>query len=142
MEQGKLLEPEAIGLIELMRDIKVERVGFVTTDDLRAGCSPDGLLGAKSGLELKCPRPQTHIKYLMEGVAPLAYLPQIHWSMMVCEADEWEFLSYARGFPPLIVNVKRDEKIQDTLRAALALFNASFDAAWAKIETWPTSKHP
>ena len=142
MGQGKLLEPEAIAYLELMEGVKVDRVGFVETDDGRAGCSPDGLIGADGGLELKCPRPQKHIQYLMDGVLPPEYAAQVHWSMLVCERPRWTFLSYARGFPPLVVKVERDEAIQATLRAALDTFNAAFDADWKKIETWPTSRHP
>ena len=142
MAEGKLLEPEAIAYLELMEGVKVDRVGFVETDDGRAGCSPDGLIGDTGGLELKCPRPQKHIQYLMDGVLPPEYAAQVQYSIFVCERPRWTFLSYARGFPPLIVKVERDPVAQAALAVALATFNASFDAAWAKVETWPTSRHP
>jgi len=142
MAEGKLLEPEAIAYLELMEGVKVDRVGFVETDDGRAGCSPDGLIGDNNGLELKCPRPQKHIEYLMAGVLPSEYAAQVHWSMMVCERPRWTFLSYARGFPPLIVKVPRDPAAQASMAVALATFNAAFDAAWKTVETWPTSRHP
>ena len=37
-------EPEARELYEFLRSVDVEEVGFITTDDGTAGCSPDGLV--------------------------------------------------------------------------------------------------
>ena len=142
MLQGKLLEPEAIAYLELMEGVKVDRVGFVETDDGLAGCSPDGLIGENNGLELKAPRPQKHIQYLLDGVLPPEYAAQVQWSMFVTERPWWLFESYARGFPPLVVKVPRDPVAQAAMAGALATFNAAFDAAWKTVETWPTSRHP
>ena len=93
MEQGLILESEAIPFWELTTGRKITRVGFVTTDDGRFGCSPDGLLqcvdcsSLKSlghcsceGIEIKCPAPHTHVKYLSEGVIPKEYRAQVYGS--------------------------------------------------------------
>jgi hypothetical protein len=62
MQRGIELEPEARAFYELERSLDVRQVGFITTDDGRFGCSPDGLVGVEGGLELKCPDGKTHTR--------------------------------------------------------------------------------
>ena len=133
MDRGTILESEAIPFYEGVYDVKVARMGYVTTDDMRIGCSPDGLIGEDGGIECKCPLPQTHIRYLLEGGVPKDYLQQVHGSMFVTGRKYWVFFSYARGLPPLIVRVERDEAIQKAIGDALAAFLAKMDAALAKL---------
>lgn len=135
MEQGSMLEKDAIPYYELMTDAKVERVGFVTTDDLRIGCSPDGLIGEDGGIEVKCPTPPVHLQYLVEGVVPKQYLAQVHGCMLVTGRPWWVFMSYNRHFPPMIVRVERDEKIQTALWAALRPFLDLFDEVMGKVDS-------
>jgi hypothetical protein len=133
MANGTNTEREARDYFEMQRNLDVEQVGFVKTDDGRFGASPDGLIGEHEGLELKCPKHKTHIRYLIDGVLPVKYKPQIHWSMIVTGRNTWNFMSYAVGLPPLIVRVESDEytvkvaeameqfwKMFTELRAALA----------------------
>ena len=134
MEQGGLLETEAIPFYEFTFDAEVRRVGFVTTDDMRIGCSPDGLIGEDSGLECKCPLPQTHLRYLLEGGVPKEYVAQVQGCMFVTQRPRWVFLSYCRKMPPHIVHVERDEAFQQALTAALNQFLANFDNALEKLE--------
>lgn len=133
MDQGNILEDEAKPWFELEHNRPVERVGFITTDDGRVGCSPDGLLGEDSGIEIKCPRAETHIRYLLNGRLPKDYAAQVHGSMFVTGRKEWKFLSYRRHFPALLITVERDEEIQKTLAKALAEFLKRFDAGMARL---------
>lgn len=132
MEQGSLLENEALPLYEGVYDVEVKRVGFVKTDDGLFGCSPDGLIGDDNGIEVKCPQPKTHLKYLLEGGIPKAYLAQVHGAMYATGRPHWTFLSYSRQFPPLVVHVERDEVIQAAITGALAAFYTKFNA---KLDT-------
>lgn len=127
MEQGHFLEPDAIRDFEFFNDTTIDRVGFCTTDDGKVGCSPDGLLGDDSGIEIKCPSAATHVSYLLAGTVPKDYLAQIHGSMWVTGRPVWKFLSYRRHFPPLLVTVERDEEIQKAISWALEAFLAAFD---------------
>jgi len=71
MERGSLLEDDARAEYEFVNDVTVDRVGFCTTDDGLIGCSPDGLVGEDGLLELKCPKAEVHVGYLLledEGV--------------------------------------------------------------------------
>jgi hypothetical protein len=133
MEQGELIEAEARAWLSLQLDKDIEEVGFITTDDGRAGCSPDGIIGGDTGLELKAPQPTNHVKWLLAGTVPEDYLAQIHFGFLVTGFQKWKFMSYRRGFPALLLTVERDEKIQAVLQEALGLFNEKMDAAWKQL---------
>lgn len=132
-DQGSTLEKEAIPWYEFEFNVTVQRVGFVTTDDGRIGCSPDGLIGEDNGLEVKCPEPPTHIKYLLAGEVPKDYLAQVHGGMFVTGRPRWTFLSYCRRFPALVLTVERDERIQTAIQEALEAFLERFDQARERL---------
>lgn len=132
-DQGHLLEEEAIPAFEFQTGIQVQRVGLITTDDGLVGCSPDGLIGEDSGIECKCPAAQTHVSYVLAGVLPKDYAVQVHGSMFVTQRPTWKFLSYRRRFPSLILDVERDDEIQEKIAEALALFLGQFKAAMARM---------
>ena len=132
MDIGRILESEAIPYYELTTNQQVQRVGFITTDDGKVGCSPDGMLDG-CGLEIKCPAAHTHVGYLLNGTLPKEYAAQVHGGMFVTGFDRWVFMSYCRRFPPLILTVKRDEGIQETLLEATGLFLADFECAWGEL---------
>lgn len=142
MEQGAMLEREAYLWLGITHELEIKRVGFVTTDDGMAGCSPDGLIGEDGGLELKCPQPGVHLKYLTDGGVPAEYLPQVHGSMYVTGRPWWYFMSYSRQFPALVVKVQRDEKIMAAIGAAVGAFNAELDAAYAKLKAMAQEEDP
>ncbi len=141
-EQGSVLEKEALPWLSFTRDIKIERVGFVTTDDGLMGCSPDGLIGEDGGLEAKCPQPSTHLKYLLAGGVPDQYLAQVYGSMYVTGRAWWLFMSYSRNFPPLVVKVERDEKIMEAIAFAVLGFNDALASAYAKIKAMAHEEDP
>lgn len=134
MEQGNILEDEAIPWYELTSGFKVERVGFCTTDDGKIGCSPDGLIvGDHVGVEIKCPQPKQHIKTLLNGKIPAEHLPQIHGGMFVTGFKRWLFVSYHRNLPKFIATVEWDEEVEAALRTALDVFLFRFDEGWKKL---------
>ena len=133
MQQGSILEHEAIPWLAFAHDVKINRVGFCTTDDSRIGCSPDGLIGDDGGVEVKCPSPAIHMKYLMEGGVPPQYLCQVHGSLLVTGRKWWKFVSYSRQFPALVVHVDRDDRIIGAMQHTLDHFLKRFDEALAQI---------
>jgi hypothetical protein len=133
MEQGQILEGEARPWLDFEFGWKIETVGFVTTDDGRIGCSPDGLIGEDGGVEIKCPEGPTHIKYLLNGILPPEYAAQVHGCMLVTGRPWWQFVSYRRHMPPLLIRVNRDEAIQEALREALVEFLERFDNAMGRL---------
>lgn len=139
MEQGMILESEAIPFWELTTGRKITRVGFITTDDGRFGCSPDGIIGRVDreppcGIEIKCPAPHTHVKYLADGVIPKEYRAQVFGGMFATGFQKWVFLSYCRGFPPLILEAQKDEQIEYRIARAITEFHTMFNAGRATIE--------
>lgn len=118
--RGTELEPEAVARFAFDHNMEPEVVGFVLRDDERAGASPDRLLPG-SGLEVKCPKPSTHVQWLLAGGLPDDHKAQVHGGMLICEREEWWFMSYCPGLKPLYVHVRRDG-FTDALGTALDRF--------------------
>ncbi len=134
MDQGMILESEARPWFELEYDKKVKTVGFITTDDGRCGCSPDGLiLNDDCGIEIKCPSAPIHVKYLVNGALPKEYAAQVLGSMFVTGFKKWIFVSYRRGFPSLVLEIYRDEKAMSAIASAIDSFHRDFDRAMNRI---------
>lgn len=133
MEQGRILEEEAIPWFEYEFGEQIERVGLIMTDDGTVGCSPDGLLGEDGGIEIKCPYSETHIKYLLDNKLPADYAAQVHGSLYVTGREWWKFVSYRRGFPAFVLKVNRDNAIIRQIDAALQAFQEKFNTAWATL---------
>ncbi len=132
LEQGMIIEEEARPWFELEYDTKVHQVGFISADDGRFGCSPDGLIG-DFGLEIKSPAAHTHVKYLVNGVLPKEYVVQVYGSMFVTGFKRWMFASYRRGFPALVLEIQRDEKAMSAIANAIDSFHREFDRAMERI---------
>lgn len=121
MARGTELEPRARAFYELETGKEVKQVGFVKHDFLDVGGSPDGLSDT-GGIEIKCPAPQTHVKYLLQQKCPADYIPQVQGSMWLCERDEWDFLSYHPDMSPLLITVTRDDAFIETLESLVTKF--------------------
>ena len=123
-DRGTALEPMARAWYQFERDTDVTEVGFVYRDEAReVGCSPDGFtMDATRGLELKCPKPSTHLGYLRAGKLPSEYRLQVQGSMWVTGLASWDFLSYHPDLPPLLVRCEPDEEVFATLDEHVAAF--------------------
>ena len=130
MERGTEMEEEARNWYVFESGREVEQVGFVMGDG--AGCSPDGLCEDR-GIEVKCPKPATHVGYLLKGKLPTTYIPQVQGSMWVCELDQWDFISYCPGLPPLLVTVERDAGYIQSLADRVNWFNEKLADKRAKL---------
>ena len=133
MEQGAILEEEAIPWYCAEYRVDLQRVGFLTTDDGSFGSSPDAI-DDERGYEIKCPQPTNHVKWLLAGGCPAEHVLQCQGGMYVMECDEWRFVSYCRGVPlPLVVTVEQDAKIQDVIDDAMDHFRNHMEEAWAVL---------
>lgn len=121
MARGTELEPQAKAFYEFDRDVEVEEVGFVTGLDGMTGGSPDGLT-VDGGLEIKCPKASTHVKYLLGGKCPADYYPQVQGCIWLCDKDRWDFLSYHPDLSPFLIEVRRDDKFIASLEEELKKF--------------------
>lgn len=132
MDSGEILEKEAIPWYELEHSVEIKRVGFITTDDGSAGCSPDGLL-PDGGIEIKCPRIYTHFGYVLDGKLPDEYVAQVYGSLFITGLSQWTFVSYHRRTPALVIKVESDENKMINIFDALVLFQDKFTKAKERL---------
>ncbi|MCT8559098.1 YqaJ viral recombinase family protein [Glaesserella parasuis] len=96
MLRGNQLEEQARMAYEFATGNDVVQVGGVyrnANKDMMI--SPDGLIPTlRKGLEIKCPKMKTHIKYIIEGVVPSEYIIQVQVALWVTGYDSWDFVSY------------------------------------------------
>jgi putative phage-type endonuclease len=150
IEWGNKYEDEAREAYIDKTGNEVKEVGFVYKDDTkRIGCSPDGLVGDKGLIEIKCPMTKTHIGYLQDG-PPKKYIAQMQFQMM-CTGRTWcDFVSYlpedafdgdALDFPLelrlYICRVERDfdfiNKLETCAKATIRAINdflGDYDLTW------------
>jgi hypothetical protein len=136
MSRGSDLEEEAASWYEFETDTSTEVVGFCTTDDGRYGASPDRLVGTDGGLELKCPSPAVHVKYLLypKQGPDAEYRCQIMGQMLVTERKFVDIVSYHPDLPKVIIRVDRDEDYIALMRAALDDFCERLAEGKAELE--------
>lgn len=130
MKRGTELEDEARRYYEALTDKELRQVGFVYHDDTKlVGCSPDAIEERNGkivgGLEIKVPAPGTHVSYLLADRLPREYILQVQGQMFVTGAGTWDWLSYHPDMKPVLLTVKRDERIIDALQLALDDFLAT-----------------
>ena len=114
MERGNQLEPLARSAYEFITGNDVIQVGGVYLDEHKeVMVSPDGLIPElKKGLELKCPKMSTHIRYLLKGGVPAEYIVQVQANLWVTGYDTWDFVSYCPEHQKQTIylyTAKRDE---------------------------------
>jgi hypothetical protein len=123
MERGQMLESDAVKQYELQRDIETTEIGFVTDEDHTIGCSPDRLIGDDGLLEIKVPKPETQIGYLLGEPLDKDYYPQVQGQLFVTERKWVDIMSYHPEMPPVIIRMQRDEEYITTLCSLLKNFN-------------------
>jgi hypothetical protein len=123
MERGKELEPDAAKEYEMVFEVETEPVGFVTTDDGMVGASPDRFIkGLPAGLEIKCPKPATHLEYLLDGPGA-DYRAQVQGQIWVCEFERSDFYSYHPRCPAARIVTQRDDPFIEKIKRYLQRFN-------------------
>lgn len=135
MEAGHELEADAMTQYELMRNLETVEVGFVTTDDGKLGCSPDRLVGDDGLLELKCPKPNTQIDYIIDDELGKDYYPQLQGQLFITERKWVDIMAYHPEIPPVIIRMHRDEGYIDCMRMHLAKAVGYIDEKIAYIQS-------
>jgi len=135
MQRGVDLEPEARAWYEMHTGTAVKQVGFVYSDDGRAGCSPDGLCGDDGGLEIKVPTLTNHLKHLVAGGVPAHWMVQIQACLWITGRDWWDFVMYsdARDVPSVRVRVEPNAAVIGSLAEHVPAFCDELDALEAKV---------
>lgn len=138
-DRGQELEPMARWAYEIATGHTVERVAFIDHDELRAGCSPDGLIvGQKRGVEIKCVIPTVQVDTLDGGGYPSEHKAQIQGSMWITGYEAWDFCSYSPDMPEklrtYIHTVERDEPYIQMLQNEVGAFLAEADRMRKRID--------
>lgn len=152
MNDGLILEPLAREWYESETGATATQTGFVTTDDGRFGCSPDGLVEAapcfcqggedcykcggrgisrEGGVEIKIYDPAQHTKWCAAGVVPTQFLAQIHGSLIVTGRAWWDLVLWNQYLPGKIIRTVPNETTRE-LRVALEIFHGRYMAALDK----------
>lgn len=150
IEHGKETERAARDWYELTTGHTVRQVGFITDDDGFFGCSPDGLIANAGtietaidpavlaseyagGLELKCPRLDTHLGWLRQpDRIPRDHQCQVYGSLLISGLPWWDFMSYAVGAEPLVVRATIEDDFLIYLAGCCLRFKAEYELILAK----------
>lgn len=137
MERGKEKEAEALALYQFMTDCEIIRPGFITRDDGLCGCSPDALVNADGGLEIKCLKAESHVEVVgyhqKHGKAPAKYTQQVQACLWITGRAHWEQLYYHPDLPPLIIRQTPDALQHAAFEKAVAAVIAERDAQVAVL---------
>ena len=115
MRWGTETESQARDAYSARTGVLVDEIGFVTHPTIaQAGCSPDGLIGDRGLVELKCPTSDRHAQFLITKEIPKHYISQVQFQMACCERDWCDWVSFDPRFEPedqlLIIRVQRDDQ--------------------------------
>lgn len=139
MQWGVDNEPIARAAYEIVSGNEVEQVGFILHPDIKmTGASPDGLIGDKGLIEIKCPNTATHIDYLLASVPPADYHNQMLWQMECTGRDWCDFVSFDPRMPDdlqlFIVRFERNEDRISELRKGVIKFLEEIDEVLFKLD--------
>jgi hypothetical protein len=140
MQDGIDREDAARALYCAVTDTTVRFCGFASHDELRAGCSPDGVVGDIDGIvEIKCPIPATHWSFVKSGLIPEEYVKQCVHNMWITGAEWCDYVSYNPDFPEQlqlrVKRINRDATVMADYEAAVRKFLAEVDVEVAAIHT-------
>jgi putative phage-type endonuclease len=127
-QRGVELEPQARAYYEFFYESTITQVPFIYHAETNIGlASPDALVNDDGLLEIKCPKYNTHIKYLKTKKIPRNYMLQMYWQM-ACTGRQWcDWLSFYPELPAntraLIIRVPRDDGQIEVLEREVRRFN-------------------
>ena len=142
MKWGTEQEPFARATYEVLRGVMVEEAGFIDHPTVvMSGASPDGLVGDRGMLEIKCPQTNTAIEFLLSGKISQKYLYQMQWQMECCKREWCDFVSFDPRLPKhlrvKIIRVLRDDTLILKLTDEINKFNFEVDEVVAKLNALP-----
>ncbi len=124
MDRGSEMEAEAIRFYQFQREEEVRKVGFITSDDDRVGCSPDMLVGTNGLLEIKCPSEAIQVAYLMQsGKAYDEYRVQTQGQLWISEREWNDLLAFHPELPPALHRIYREDLFIEKLAGAVYRFS-------------------
>ncbi|OCH80341.1 lambda exonuclease family protein [Gordonia sp. UCD-TK1] len=124
MLRGIEHEPIARSLYAAETKAAVSEVGFMvrTLGGAKLGYSPDGLVGEEGLLEVKCPRPKSHMNTIIANTVPPEHMPQLQAGLLVSGRKWIDFVSFCAGMPLFIRRVYPSVEWQRVIVEAVRRF--------------------
>ena len=124
-ERGHELESESRADYEMLKQVRVQDVGFMTDDLMRWGSSSDGLVGEDGLVEFKNLISKTFMKLLVyvkkHNKTPTEYIPQLQGELFVSERKWVDIVFYNPNFDTIIHRHYPDLAFHKTLEKQLKL---------------------
>lgn len=134
VRHGIETEPQAAAAL-MERIGPFEPGGFFSDDDVRYGCSPDGILikgNRKELIEIKCPYEiPNHIRNLLFGLDD-KYRAQVQGQLFISKFDCVHFWSYHPDCPPAYYKIDKDEPFMRVLDTLLDQFCEQLEENYQK----------
>lgn len=135
MRWGRLHEPRAIAMFELLYNKEVFEMPFIPYGDYSGGSPDGGIVGEEAVIEVKCPMNSSyHLKHLtIKKPADLLfiqkeYYAQLEWNMEVTNSKRGYFISYDPRIldnPMKVVEIPYDEEFIQTIHAGIEIAAAA-----------------
>lgn len=134
MTWGTEHEPLALASYEESNEVHVRKVGFIVPLHTDAyGGSPDGLVGNAGMLEIKCPKPETLIKWISAGVLPDEHRPQVQGNMMISRLPWCDFYAWHPELTPFQIRVYADDAYQTKIATGIYRLLAEVERLEASV---------
>jgi len=139
MQWGIDQEPFARAAYEASRGVMVEEIAFVPHPNIEmSGASPDGLVGDRGMVEIKCPDSKTALEcWLSDNPVESKYMSQMQWQMRCADRDWCDYVVFDPRMPlkaQLFVDrVERDDEWIEATEVEVIKFLAEVDAKVAAL---------
>lgn len=139
MQWGIDNEPLAKAAYEIETGLEINPAGLAMHRSIKwLMASPDGLVGEDGLVECKCPTTATHIDYIMQGVVPAEYQPQMLCQMACTERKYCDFVSFDPRLPKklqlFVRRFERDNARITAMEAEIEKFLSEVDEQIAKLK--------
>jgi hypothetical protein len=122
-DRGIELEAEARAEYEMMKQVQVQEVGFITDDLMRWGASTDGLVGDDGLVEFKNLIATRFMKLLIyvkkHNKTPPEYIPQVQGELFVTERQWCDIMFYHPQFDFIVFRHEPIPEFQKVLKDQL-----------------------
>lgn len=144
MDHGTETEDEARDYFARLTKQEVQQVGFIEYDG-DIGCSPDGLIGDDTTLEIKCPELLTYMDYVEADRIDFkklskAYRDQVQGGLFVTGRKYCYFVLYDARYlsrPCMYTRVDRDEDYIRDLHIKIVMFVTEMKELLEKLNYRP-----
>lgn len=137
MERGHLLEDDVANWYAFTREVELQQVGFIKSDDCGGmGYSPDRLIGANGLVEIKTNKPSVLIGLLEKDEFPTDHIAQCQGGLFVTGRDYIDIICFWEGMPKLVKKAVPDRAYHALLRSEITRFNDELCALVEKIKRY------